>query len=285
MRSDHIDFGLEGELGNQLFIWATGYKASKLRNCSLRIVIYANPWRLSGYKIPHVDLIKRFPLYMKFYKRAPLSWKYRQKIEDTFRPLPDKSLLKAKVFLGYFQSWKNFESERQDIRNLLKLQVESPNLIKLKKLLLVDPFLAVHIRRGRSGLSILNKDFHGVLPLEYYQNAIKVMKNYKIIKKVVFFTDNKSEAELIIKQLGFEDSLVLGEEDLASQSETLELMTYADCIIGANSSFSWWAAYLAKNEDSIKIFPRPWCRSLDSFESQLLPPSWQTIGFSKFEND
>jgi len=285
MRSNHVDFGLEGELGNQLFIWATGYKVSKLRKCSLRIMVYANPWRLSGYKIPHVDLVKRFPLYMKFYKRAPFSWKYRQKIEETFRPLPEKSLLDAKVFLGYFQSWKNFESEREEIRNLLELQIQSPSLIKLKERLLVDPFLAIHIRRGRSGLSIMNKDFHGILPFEYYQNAIKVMKNYETFKKVVFFTDNKAEAELIIKQLGLQESLILGEEDLTSQSETLELMTYANGIIGANSSFSWWAAYLAKNSDSIKIFPRPWCRSIDSFESQLLPPTWITVGFSKFEND
>jgi hypothetical protein len=111
------------------------------------------------------------------------------------------------------------------------------------------------------------------------------MKSYKTFKKVVFFTDNKAEAGVMIKQLGFQDSLVLGEEDLTSQSETLELMTYASGIIGANSSFSWWAAYLAKNSDSIKIFPRPWCRSIDSFESQLLPPTWLTVGFSKFENN
>jgi len=131
----------------------------------------------------------------------------------------------------------------------------------------------------------MNKDFHGILPLEYYQNAIRAMKKCTSVSKIVFFTDNKPEAAIIIQQLGLQESLILGEEDLPSQHETLELMTYAEGIIGANSSFSWWAAYLAKNPDSVKIFPRPWCRSFDSYESQLLPPGWQTIGFSKFEND
>jgi len=285
MQSDHVDIGTEGELGNQLFIWATGYRVSKFRNCRLRFLIYANPWRLSAYELPPVELVKKFPLYMKFYKRFPLSWKYRQKIDETFQPLPEKSLSDAKVFSGYFQSWKNFDSEREEIRALLKLKSESRELLQLKESLSTDPFLAVHLRRGRSGLSIMNKDFHGILPLEYYQNAIRVVNKYTSVRKLVFFTDNKPEAEVIIKELGFHDSLILSEEELPSQHETLELMTYAQGIIGANSSFSWWAAYLAKNPDSIKIFPRPWCRSFDSYESQLLPPAWQTIGFSKFEND
>ena len=210
--------------------------------------------------------------------------KYKQKMSEIFIPLSKKDIYNHNIFIGYFCSWKNFHFAIDSIRSLLVIGSESIELQKLKSLLSSTPFIAVHIRRGNFGLSKINKDFHGILPVEYYQNAQTLMTNLTGITNFVFFTDNKLEASDLIKNLNISTYRIITAEDLSSQQETLELMTYAAGIIAANSSFSWWAAYLAKDSASVKIFPRPFFLKKGMQEGYLLMPNWLSVGFPKFEN-
>lgn len=285
MGPERVTFAIDGELGNQLFIWATGYGVSLTQNRALDFLIYSTPWRLENYKIPEVRCKRRSRYYVWLLKKIPIRKKYKQKMSEIFIPLSKKDIYNHNIFIGYFCSWKNFHFAIDSIRSLLVIKNESTELLKLKSLLSSAPFIAVHIRRGNSGLSKINKDFHGILPLEYYQNAQTLMTNLTGITNFVFFTDNKSEAMDLIENLNIATYRVITAEDLSSQQETLELMTYAKGIIAANSSFSWWAAYLAKDSASVKIFPRPFYLKKDIHEGYLLMPHWLSVGFLKFENE
>jgi hypothetical protein len=62
-------------------------------------------------------------------------------------------------------------------------------------------------------------------------------------------------------------------------------MALCSGFIGANSSYSWWAAYLAKNLDVNPIFPRQWYMNPELSNADMLLPDWISIGFSKFANE
>lgn len=285
MHSERITFAVDGELGNQLFIWATGYGVSLAQKRVVDFLIYSTPWRLGDYKIPEVYFKRRSRYYVWLLKRIPIRWKYKQQMSEIFSPLSNEDIHNHNIFIGYFFSWKNFHFATDFIRSSLVLKHESSKLLELMDLLNSTPFIAVHIRRGNSGLSRLNKDIHGILPLEYYRNALILMTNLTGITNFVFFTDNKIEALEIIKNLNVSTYRLLTPEDLSSQQETLELMTHANGIIAANSSFSWWAAYLAKDPASVKIFPRPLYLKKDMREGSPLMPHWLSVGFTEFENE
>jgi hypothetical protein len=63
-------------------------------------------------------------------------------------------------------------------------------------------------------------------------------------------------------------------------AETLELMRHCHAYVIANSTFSWWGAYLSYNFDSIKVGPTPWFKGEPS-PKDIIPRSWKT--FQAFE--
>lgn len=290
-----------GELGNQLFQLAFALSKSRLQRQHLELVFTSNPNRLLEFNLPSISYSEpnrfgvlilriRFKLvkllvktlaFVKFYIGIKLIERITNTVTEKIPHKFDSSLLSENntaLHYGYFQSWKYFVSIENEIRKILKVKNVSPEFKKLRDTLSIEPFTAVHIRRGGFGPSIINSEFHGFASVNYYLRAIELLKELGDDFPLVIFTDNVEKADEIISALPAKAKIVIGPSDLKSQSETLELMSSCNAFIGANSSYSWWAAYLGDKKGKNIIFPRPWYKSSGMPEQDLLAPNWITLG-------
>ncbi len=292
MRNNSITVKLVGGLGNQLFIWATAYSISKRRN--LELIIDAGECTQRGFELgvfgieaelkpigtPDGILPTRFPnsrsnwlkLFrivrgkLRYFRLGKNYWERSGGFDQTIFDIPA-----GKVLRGYFQSYKYFQDYSKDIQNFLISNIRPSKdyehfLRKLKN----ERWVAIHVRRQDYGIAY---NSFGLVGESYYKTAIEAIESrLPNIKKYVF-SDDIAQAKVLIP--GCES--YIGSDNLMSAAETILVMSQADAIIGANSSFSWWAAFLMKAEDSLKVFPEPWFIDKKLNSSDLVPPSWSRI--------
>lgn len=164
----------------------------------------------------------------------------------------------------YIQSEKYWEKHKAEVKSFFQFGIDHT----------IDK-ISLHIRRG----DYLNAEhFHTNLwETDYYQQAIKMFPNEKFI---VFCKDNQSpEQDAADRQWCIENVLPLvGYErfELAplenSEVDDMNLMASCKHNIMANSSFSWWAAYLNPNVDKIVVCPKNWF--VDGVQRTELIDSW-----------
>lgn len=296
MRKEYITVKLAGGLGNQLFIWATAIAISQKRNLKLRFdasecTQYGCELELFGIELnakpttpPSGTLRSQFPessnFIIDFLRTARARARFFRVGEDFWeRPGGfDRTVFnikEGKNLRGYFQSYKYFESLREDIRDILgTLKIESKEFLSLSKSFSSSPWVAIHVRR--QDYEIMQNTF-GLLGESYYKDAIKEIELVLPNVKKYVFSDDIVQAKLLIPGCtGY-----IGKDELNSASETLILMSQADAIIGSNSSFSWWAAFLMKAEGHLKLFPEPWFVDKKLNSKDLVPPSWNRIPISE----
>src|SRR5690606_26072631 len=118
--------------------------------------------------------------------------------------------------------------------------------------------VSLHVRRGDYVQLQSAHNFHGVLPLTYYKRAILLLKE-KLERFTIFvFSD---DLDWVRSNLQAETPVVY--VDYRSDDKTatdLALMSLCKHNIIANSSFSWWGAWLNRNPGKQVIAPKPWFR-------------------------
>ena len=148
--------------------------------------------------------------------------------------------------VGYFQTEKYFSHCKEDIRNIFEF---NESLIKQGDELFIENSCSVHVRRT----DYLNvAEYHPFPGLEYYKNAMNLMRDSGV-NKFVFFSDDIGWCK---DNFGLNDSISYAEGN--TNIRDLYLMSKCRHNIIANSSFSWWGAWLNKNEDKIVIAPSVW---------------------------
>jgi FkbM family methyltransferase len=169
------------------------------------------------------------------------------------------------IFQGYFQSHKYLENIVP--LDYIKLPVEDKKNINR----VVDelrshnrPLISVHVRRGDY---LLVQHFHNILGPEYYKNAMEFFGHIKNPLFVVFSEDK----EWCDANLGFLDFVFIKEKDYLE----LIIMSKCDHHIVANSSFSWWGAFLNQQQDKIVVYPSKWYE-MGVDITNLTPPSWKS---------
>lgn len=175
---------------------------------------------------------------------------------------------KSVLILGYFQNsrWP---------KNVLEQMIAiSPKHISSKAKYLISVIqkqnaTAVHVRRG----DYLQEHF-GVLQNPFYQEALMKLNTRKDTPLWIFSDDIESARELSV----FSNySNVHFVEDSGLESfETLEIMRHAKDFVIANSSFSWWGAFLRYNQSGKVVAPHPWFKTSNS-PDEILIESWQRI--------
>ena len=174
---------------------------------------------------------------------------------------------------GYWQSEKYFKNIENVIRKkfTLKNKFQIKN-IELKEKIKNSNSVSIHIRRGDYAKNLKTKSYHGLCPLDYYYQAI-----LNVIDKV-------TDPILFI----FSDDIKWCKENLKIQSPTnfieknkdyedLILMSLCKHNIIANSSFSWWGAWLNSNPNKIVIVPKKWFNDPNKNTKDLIPKSWTKI--------
>lgn len=169
---------------------------------------------------------------------------------------------------GYFQSEKYFEDCKEDIKKLFELPTDSKN--KVKEFfnwwgINDKPITSIHIRRGDY---LKNPSFHPICSIDYYEKAMESIGDsyFVIISDDMDWVKKNFRGKHIIYST-FDNEI-----------DDLTLMTLCDNNIIANSSFSWWGAYLNPNKNKKVIAPKEWFGPKGPKDiADIIPDTWVII--------
>ena len=182
--------------------------------------------------------------------------------EELFRMCPDHVSLQ-----GYFQTEKYFKHIEDEIRN--DFTFKDGILDPCKEMIAgVDNPIALHVRRGDY---VKNSANHPPCSLEYYQ---KGLEQFDSDRNVIVFSDDPAWCNE-----NFTDDRFLISENTDNRVD-LCLMSLCNDFIIANSTFSWWGAWLSTNKNKKVIAPLQWFGTgytKDHNTSDLIPDGWTRI--------
>lgn len=262
----HKSIGHSGRLGNQMFQYATlkavslktGYEYYLPDNTAVKpdgcFNFNDNKW--TEYKL---DLFDCFDLKCEISNNLQHNL-YQEKsftFDSEIYAIKDNTAID-----GYFQSYKYFEEYKNEILNEFSFK---PNILDKcnEKLLKYHNPVSVHVRRG----DYIGNPNYWHITTEYIQDAL----NYFIDDSYTFlvFSDDIEWCKQV-----FPDDVVFPQ---GTQFEDLCMMTLCKHNIIANSSYSWWGAYLNQNLDKKVIAPRNWFTNKSMDTSDLIPSKWIII--------
>lgn len=284
---------LKDGLGNQLFQYSIGRRIAYSNNTSLRLDMTCFEYdKLRQYKLRHFNISAELvaPQELAFFTEVglrdlptrlinrckPYYRRYfiREKSFDF-----DANLLNAPshVYLdGYWQSEKYFV----DIKDLLRREFrvkDEPDEVNQEMLYRIQSVNAVclHVRRGDYISDPKANQIFGICSLEYYKQAVVLLKKFVAEPHFFVFSDDPDWTQANLR-LGHQTTFVThngGEKDY----EDLRLMTACKHNIIANSSFSWWGAWLGDYSEKIVIAPKKWANDPKLNTRHRLPESWLAI--------
>lgn len=251
---------IQGGLGNQLFQWAFSKNLSILNNEKffLDISFYKNQINVTSRAFS----LSLFP-NIEFDIFDENSLKTFDVIYDDFSIKKiDVNKNKNYYLDGYWQSEKNFVESSE----IIKKELSPNNTIgnQLKKILPKGTNVSLHIRRTDY---LSSNGFHPVLPIEFYNKSLDLIGTYD---NVIIFSDDIEWCE---KNLTFKNSTFIKN---LSDVENIWLMSMCNHNIIANSSFSWWGAWLNNHNNKKVIAPKKWFGSNLNTEN-IIPDNWYKI--------
>lgn len=177
------------------------------------------------------------------------------------------------LVIGYFQSFRytsNDSISRKILQDLTLSGGDPAELENLKIVAVNEKPLIVHIRRG----DYRKEDSFGLLSAEYYNSVIPSVFSKGDYKKIWLFSDDLPAALECIPSDLREEVRLIPEID-NSPAATLQAMRLGYGYVIANSSFSWWGAYLSHQVNVQVHAPAPWFKGMNS-PNELIPPQWTT---------
>ncbi len=288
---------LSGGLGNQLFQYAAARRLSLIHNTELVLDLnwFKHVPRKSSvrvYELLHYPISARvasveesrllsryhgrLAKFMPFAKPWQAYFENGIQFNSAVLNLPDNSYL-----CGYWQSYKYFEDVAKIIGNELitnePLQEED---VKVMNSIVAagSRSVAVHIRRADYVNLKSASDFHGVCSVDYYNSAFNILS--EDIKSPHFFVFS-DDMDWVRKNIIFPGDVTFVSHNSADTAfQDLRLITFCNHKVIANSSFSWWGAWLTANggtSTGIVIAPRRWfAKSSISLQGRF-PNSWILI--------
>ncbi|TBR19068.1 MAG: alpha-1,2-fucosyltransferase [Chitinophagaceae bacterium] len=278
-----------GGLGNQLFQYAVG-KAIATKHCidlKLDVSKFTEP-QLRNFDLLNFNLninfattteIQRYQPQNKFQKiihlLTPHKWRtfYKEKHFHFDKRILDFG---KNIYLkGYFQSEQYFSSYKKQFQ--IDLIIKDEVLTKVKELgevLKISNSVSVHFRRGDFATKSETLLYHGILEADYYLQAIEIIKSKIETPSFYFFSD---DIQWVKENFQLPGAVYVSENLSKNHIEDLYLMSCCRHNIIANSSFSWWGAWLNKNVDKIVIAPQHWFNKGPKDTQDLIPDSWIKI--------
>ncbi|MCC0727051.1 alpha-1,2-fucosyltransferase [Clostridioides sp. ZZV14-6045] len=161
----------------------------------------------------------------------------------------------SKIYLdGYFENHKYYEGMQKILREDFKV---IKNINEKAKILLNDikdeNSVCLHVRRGDKAYCKETNEVHGVCSVEYFNKAVEILTSKVSNLKFYIFSD---DIEWVKKNIKLENGIYVDRTMTTYNFEDFELMKNCKYFIISNSSFSWWAAWLADFEQKIVIAPQ-----------------------------
>jgi hypothetical protein len=181
---------------------------------------------------------------------------------------------KHNLLNGYFQAHQfPFNPTVFSQMREIKLKDYSPTLLGWIKKAQVERPIVIHLRLG----DYKNESKIGILTPDYYKKALQILEAEENSKNIWIFTDEEELVEKYISPPPKFSVRVIGESGL-NPAETLELMRHGSAFVIANSTFSWWAAFLSYQIGCTTIMPSPWFQNMPS-PVGIKPQDWIEIEF------
>jgi hypothetical protein len=282
---------LLGGLGNQMFQYALGRALSARHATELKLdtAAYA-AYRMRTYGLRHFNIVAG---ELSPGERSKLGLseeggtRVRRFISRLFRPRSilmvdersfefDATVLEAPApcyLRGYWQSPKYFAAIEPNIRQELTLR-EPPDRENQEAAGAIADCVsvAVHVRRGDYVESATTSRFHGTCSPGYYLAAEERLLQQLRDLRLFVFSDDPDWAE---RNLQFVSPVTYFRHNGPERDyEDLRLMSLCRHHIIANSTFSWWGAWLCRNPDKIVIAPQNWFREATHSTRDLIPDNW-----------
>ena len=289
-----------GGLGNQMFQYAAAKALAMRLGCSVGLDVTA----FNGYKLHNGFELEKFSLYrdiakisesrstdalsirgqsnvfqgkiIKFLVRKINSLKLSHYIESGFSF--DEGLFKQKAPItieGYWQSYKYFDGIRGQILNDFNLITPPSGLNEeIASEISKNNSVSIHVRRGDYVANAHTNSYHGTCDLEYYQNAIREIEG--VVAEPVYFIFS-DDLDWVRQNLKISKKAIFVGHNKGNDSHfDMHLMSLCKHNIIANSSFSWWGAWLNKNPSKLVIAPRRWF-AINQDSADLVPSAWVRI--------
>jgi len=279
---------LKGGLGNQMFQYAFGRKLSLKLNTELALDIDEDT-ELKGLK---QDIVRPFLLNRFNIKAKIATSKEITKIRKPFRLYLAKLLRKLKNY-NYYKfdpqtfnikdnsylegHWWQSEQYFKDIRSQIiedftlskDLSTDSEKIAE--SIRQTQSSVSLHIRRGDYANDPTTLAYHGLASIEYYKKAIDMIQEKKDHPVFYIFSD---DIEWVKENFPLPSLSQIVSDKNIPEYEELALMSLCKDHIIANSSFSWWGAWLGQDKDKLVIAPSQWITDKTIDTSDIYPPEW-----------
>lgn len=289
--SKSITVNILGGLGNQMFQYAFGFAVSKENNFEIKLETRGlDAYDFRNYALDLYNIEKNSDNQSKndfflnkvnskensFLSKA-LSKFFREILKFTNFYYQERNefvfdsgvfnITKNTYFYGYWQNEKYFKKYRKELIEIFKLKDIHSQSKEFQQKIIGNESASLHIRRGDYINSV-----HDTCDVEYYKKA--VIEILKISKQAHFFVFS-DDIDWAKNNLSFVDQKTFIELDSnIPDHEEMYLMSQCKYNIIANSSFSWWGAWLNQNSDKKVIAPKKWVKNSSLNTSDLIPTSW-----------
>ncbi len=285
-----------GGLGNQLFQYAALRYYAKRYGATMRIVVDPH-WNAQSHGYPRPCLLSHFNLSVPMHERtlaerliltdipwlkvaiAPLRWVRRARVFSQqpsrrylfLQDLPLGSFAKTLYMVGWWHTYHMIDELEEELRRefTFKEPANGKNLEILKQIEQCRNPVSIHVRRGDTVVAATGRV---ALPGSYYADAIANLKAQLADPTFFVFSD---EIAFVKENMSLDTRVVFvdANDDFAAH-EDLRLMAACRHHIIANSTFSWWGAWLSPYQDKIVIAPKQWYISEGSYYPELMPQTW-----------
>lgn len=267
----------DGGLGNQMFEYAF-YLSLRYKN---PFAVYAFDTSASdsshnGYELDrvfYIDSSRECNRYAFLYKLERHHYVDFTEVSEENAIVYESNVYSkiwhSHIYIGYWQTEKYFKHITTIVRNAFRFREELLSK-KTKQMMRIiresKNAISLHVRRG-DYVGIGNTKTFG---MEYYDAAVKKMREkYKDATLFVFSDD----PEWVRKNLLYENMMVVDWNIGKDAWQDMYLMSQCQHNIIANSSFSWWGAWLNSNPDKIVVAPKKWM-TWEPEQSDIIPNSW-----------
>lgn len=284
---------LRGGVGNQLFQYAMGRKAALETGSALLFdVTDYDRHHDREFVLGHFNCVgglanladcarvlwpaREFGNTAQLLRKVYPFYKSRCVHEKDFAHTPDMPRISANSYLdGYWQR----ALVPLSIQNTLRKELSLKRPLSLSRQALLsrinaEPSIAIHIRRG-DYLKPQNLANYGLCSPAYYQKAKQFMDEVVPSAHYFVFSDDPNWAAGFFSNTS--NVTIVSPDPDRKDHEDLVLMAQCSHTIMANSSFSWWAAFLNPNPTKRVVAPAQWFKAANKSADHLMLPSWHLL--------
>lgn len=286
-----IVFYGQGGLGNQLFQYAAARRLASKHGCTpvLDPYWFNNP--KAGETVRSLEL-SHYPLMLRVASAAEQRrWRLlHSRFARYISPLHPLTLVRERGFgvnqaalsatansylFGYWQSEAYFADIRRELLRELTPRVTPTTADQaIIDLIQKSNAVSVHVRRGDYVTLSTASAYHGLCSLDYYHGAIQTIAAKVINPTLFIFSDDPDwTRENLMTQY---PTYYVNHNGPADAFQDLRLMSLCKHHVIANSSFSWWGAWLGEQPTSIVIAPARWYAK-EHPTPDLIPKRWLKI--------